>query len=303
MTIRLGISPIGWTNDAIADLGQDIALETCLSDAARAGFNGVEIGRKFPEDPAELRLAVSAHGLAPVTRWYSGYLSERDLAEEWPGAKAAAEVLIGLGCRVIVYGECGAGPEGGASAPLSRRPGTLGLATYADRLTALADRLAGIGITLVYHHHMMQPVETAAQIDALMEATGPSVRLLLDTGHLALAGDDYVPVMARWWDRIGHIHLKDVRRPVLDVLDRTASSFDDGVRLGMFTVPGGGDLDFAPVFEMVAARGYSGWIVVEAEQDPEIAAPALMARTAYDHVEALARRNDIPVERNPNHAR
>ncbi len=303
MNIKFGISPIGWTNDAIADLGQNIPLETCLSDAAAAGFAGIEIGRKFPENPTALREAVNAHGLVPVTRWYSGFLSERDVDAEWPTAKAEAEILKGLGCAVMVYGECGLGAQGGAEAPLSRRPGTLDLPTYADRLSELADRLAEIGMTLVYHHHMMHPVETAAQIDDLMSATRPSVKLLLDTGHITLAGDDYVPVMTRWWDRIGHIHLKNIRHSILDNLDRTKFSFDDGVRQGMFTVPGDGGLDFEPVFEMIASRGYEGWIVVEAEQDPEKAAPDLMALISFDHIETLARQNNIPIERNPNHDR
>ncbi|MCY4260612.1 MAG: myo-inosose-2 dehydratase [Rhodobacteraceae bacterium] len=287
MTVRLGISPIGWTNDAIADLGADIPLETCLGDAAGAGFAGVELGRQFPHAPAEVQSALAPFGLVPITAWHSGYLSERDVDAEWPAALAHAKRLKALGCNVMVYGECGAGAEGGADAPLSRRPPDLALFPYARRLSGLACRIAAIGLKLVYHHHVMHPVETASQIDALMEASDPSVQLLLDTGHLALAGDDYAAVMRRWWSRIGHIHLKDIRRATLETMDRTTTTFDDGVRLGMFTVPGDGDLDFAPVAEQIAQAGYGGWIVVEAEQDPKNAAPAVMANTAFAYITRL----------------
>ena len=301
--MKIGISPIGWTNDAIEDLGAHISFDACISGAARAGFAGMEIGRKFPADPAAIIRTMRALDLVPVSRWYSGYLTERDLETEWPQARAAAAFLSALGCRVMVYGECGCGPAGGVDAPLCKRPGSLQLAAYARKLTSLADRVAEMGITLVYHHHMMQPVETAKQIDALMEATGPSVKLLLDTGHLALAGDDYRPVLTRWRERIGHIHLKDVRGCVLESMDRRTATFNDGVHLGMFTVPGDGDIDFGPVFGHIARTGYDGWIVVEAEQDPDKAIPDIMAATAFDTLEELARLHNLSLERNPNYAR
>jgi len=296
MTVKLGISPIGWTNDAIADLGDDIPLETFLGDAAQAGFAGVELGRKFPNAPVEVQSALAPFGLAPITAWHSGYLSERDLDAEWPTALTHAKRLKALGCNVMVYGECGGGAEGGAAAPLSRRPPDLPLFPYARRLSELAGRITGLGLKFVYHHHVMHPVETASQIDVLMEASDLSVQLLLDTGHLALAGDHYAAVMQRWWSRIGHIHLKDIRRATLETMDRKTTTFDDGVRLGMFTVPGDGDLDFAPVAEQIAQAGYGGWIVVEAEQDPENAAPAAMANTAFAYITRLFDASGIELE-------
>ena len=301
--MKIGISPIGWTNDAIEDLGAHISFDSCILGAARAGFAGMEIGRKFPADPAAIIHAMRELDLVPISRWYSGYLTERDLDAEWPEARAAAEFLSKLGCRVMVYGECGFGPADGVDAPLSKRPASLRFPSYARKLTSLADRLAEMGITLVYHHHMMQPVETSEQIHALMQATGPSVKLLLDTGHLALAGDDYLTVLPRWWDRIGHIHLKDVRVSVLKLMDRRTATFNDGVRLGMFTVPGDGDIDFGPVFDRIARAGYDGWIVVEAEQDPNKANPDSMARIAFDTLEELARMHKLNPERNPHHVR
>ncbi|MES0885289.1 myo-inosose-2 dehydratase [Roseibium sp. SCP14] len=298
--IRLGISPLSWTNQAILDLGDDVSYDQCIREASAAGFTGVELGRKFPESDQEILDTLGSRGLRPVSSWYSGYLAERDVEAEWPDAMVFADRLLRLGCSVMVYGECGCGPDLGAKSPLDQRPRVdlFDLKTYAGRLTQLGKRLADRGIALVYHHHMMQPVETSAQIDELLTECGPEVGLLLDTGHLALAGEDYVPVMKRWWSRIDHIHLKDIRRQVISQLDPSRDTFNDGVRKGMFTVPGDGDLDFAPLARQIAEHGWHGWLLVEAEQDPEIAEPAAMARTAFTYLEKILTASGVSFERN-----
>ncbi|WP_299866692.1 myo-inosose-2 dehydratase [uncultured Roseobacter sp.] len=303
MTLKLGISPLSWTNEAILDLGDHIPLAQCLSEAAMAGFTGVELGRKFPALPEAILRVLTEYDLNPVSAWYSGFLTERDVVAEWPTARAHAEKLIALGCKVVVYGECGCGPLSGVSARLAERPQTnrYDHEAYAKRLDELAHRWADMGIALAYHHHMMQPVETAAQIEAVMRATSPLVGLLLDTGHLALAGDDYGLLMQRWWDRIVHIHLKDIRQNVLDRIDRSQITFNDGVRRGMFTVPGDGDLDFGPLAQQIKTQGYDGWLLVEAEQDPVKAPPAAMAQTAYATLTQIFSAQGLTFDRNPRY--
>ncbi|WP_417280754.1 TIM barrel protein [Celeribacter sp.] len=118
---------------------------------------------------------------------------------------------------------------------------------YARRLTEFAIHLRDTyGLTLAYHHHLMMVAETFAEIEALMSLTGPQVELLLDTGHAAGAGFDYVQLIERFADRIVHIHLKDVRADVMAQARANDLSFNDWVRTGMFTVPGDGCLDFPP---------------------------------------------------------
>jgi len=300
--VKLGISPLSWTNQAIMEMGDHISYETCIKEAAEAGYIGVELGRKFPEKPADILSTLAKADLYAISSWYSGYLSERSLDEEWSGAAPYADFLIELGCPVMVYGECGAGPAAGAKAKLDQRPplGNINFADYTAKLTALADRLEARGIALVYHHHMMQPIETGSEIDQLMKNTGPSVKLVLDTGHIAMSGGDYVEVMEKWWNRIGHIHLKDMRRDVFNNLDRANQSFDDAVYAGLFTVPGDGDIDFAPLIGKIASDGYDGWLVVEAEQDPKIAIPGPLAKSSFSYLETLLRHADIDFKRNVN---
>ncbi len=301
--MKLGISPLSWTNEGILELGDHISYESCIADAALAGYTGIELGRKFPQQPEAVRETLGEFGLVPVTSWYSGFLAERSVEDEWPTALHRVRHLVALECKVMVYGECAAGPAGGSAAVLAQTPplDRLELGAYARRLTEFARRTSDAGLTLVYHPHVMMPVETVDEIDRFMSAAGEPLRLLLDTGHVAMAGGDYRLVMNRWWSRISHIHLKDIRRPVLDALDPHRQTFDMAVHEGVFTVPGDGDLDYTPLIRKIADDGYEGWLVIEAEQDPLKAPPLAMARTGFRHISGLFEDHGLDFDRNPHH--
>ena len=288
--IQLGVSPLSWTNDVLTELGGDIPLETCLKDAAEVGYEGVELGRKFPRDGQKLSSILSSYGLRLVGGWHSGFLTERSVEEEWQAAADHVRLLKDCDSQVLVYGECGL--MSGASPwdePLSGRPHLKAseFSAYAGKLSEFAIRLKVTGITLAYHHHLKMLVERAAEIDAFCESTGGEVGLLLDTGHAFAAGVDYVEIIRKFGPRIVHIHLKDVRRDTLERARKSDWSFNSAVREGMFTVPGDGDIDFSEIGEFVRTSGYRGWIVVEAEQDPVKAAPKLYAEKAYRFVRKL----------------
>ena len=153
-------------------------------------------------------------------------------------------------------------------------------------MTVVADAVAGRGLDLVYHHHMGTVVETEDEIDALMAATGPSVKLLLDTGHATFAGGDPAALAKRYARRIGHLHCKDVRRDVMQRARGEDWSFLDAVVAGVFTVPGDGCIDFPAVLAQLS--DYSGWLIVEAEQDPEKAPPAIYAKMGYENLKRYA---------------
>jgi inosose dehydratase len=282
--VRLGISPLSWTNDVLKDLGDEIPLETCLRDASEIGYEGVELGRKFPKDPKVLRPKLSEYGLELAAGWYSGYLAERSVEAEWEAATDHIALLKGCGTRILVYGESGKMPgNGDLDLPLSLSPAltSIDLPAYARKMEEFTDRLKQEGLILAYHHHLMMLVERGEEISAFCEATDDSVGLMLDTGHATAAGADYAEILRRFGSRIVHIHLKDVRRNVLKRVLETDSSFNSGVREGFFTVPGDGDVDFSQLANFVKTSGYGGWVIVEAEQDPAKATPRLYAEKAY----------------------
>jgi inosose dehydratase len=291
MSVRLGISPIGWSNDDLPELGGDIPLDTCLAEASEAGFEGIELGHKFPRDPALLQSLLGDHELHLVSGWYSGRLLERSVAEELVAIEPHRAVLAAMGSAVLVYAETSGGIAGDRTRPLSRRP-SLPNGHWRDfgiHLTELADRLAERGIRLAYHHHMETVVETADEIDRLMASTGGSVGLLLDTGHLAFAGANPVDIAWRHGLRISHVHCKDVRPDVLARARAADQSFLDSVIDGVFTVPGDGAIDFVAVLGALKVANYRGRLVVEAEQDPAKAPPLVYARRGFAYLSAALR--------------
>jgi inosose dehydratase len=291
MTVRIGINPITWSNDDLPELGGETPLETCLAETRQAGYAGIELGNKFPRRAEALRPVLARHDLALVSGWYSGLLLTRSVAEEIAAIEDHLALLAVLGCNVLIFAETTGSVAGARATALSRRP-RLAEDDWKDfgaKLTALAGHVARRGVALAYHHHMGTVIETETEIDRLMATTGNSVGLLLDTGHLVYAGGDPIAVAGRHIARINHVHCKDVRRPVLERVRARDSSFLDAVLDGVFTVPGDGSIDYAPLFAVLKEARYQGWVVVEAEQDPAKARPLTYARMGYDYLHRTAK--------------
>jgi inosose dehydratase len=291
MPVRLGINPITWSNDDMPELGGATPLETCLAEARAAGFEGIELGNKFPRESARLGPILERHGLALVSGWYSARLRERSVEEEARHLEPHLTLLREMGCEVVILAETSGSVAGARDLPVARRPRLRDSewASFAAGLTELAERVERRGLRIAYHHHMGTVIETEAEVDRLMATAGRSVGLLLDTGHLAYAGADPAAVARRHIGRIVHVHCKDVRPAVLAAMRAGERSFLDAVVEGVFTVPGDGGVDFPAVLSVLKAGGYGGWLVVEAEQDPAKAHPLTYARMGHDYLSRAAR--------------
>lgn len=286
--LKLGVSPLCWTNDVLEDLGGDIPLTTCLQQAAQAGYQGIELGRKFPRNAHELSPLLGAAGLQLASGWHSGFLADRSLDDELEAVRPHAQLLQQLGANVMVYGECGQLPhDAPLDDPISLSPALsrIDLTAYCNKLNAFADvLLLDFGLKLAYHHHLMMLVEHDDEVQAFLAQTQDNVGLVLDSGHAFAAGVDMASVLEKYGHRICHIHLKDVRPHVLQRLYGEDLSFNDAVRAGLFTVPGDGGIDYAPLIRFVESSGYRGWLIVEAEQDPATAPPLATASRAFKWV-------------------
>jgi inosose dehydratase len=289
MTIRLGVNPIGWSNDDLQDIGGDISLETCLAEAREAGFEGMEKGHKLPNEGAALKAKLAEFDLVFVGGWYSTELLRRGPREEFENAAAHIAMTKGAGAGVMIAAECSNTIHGNRAAPLSTRP-TLGKEEWLEfgkRMTEFAKRVEGEGLKLCYHHHMGTVVQSETDIDAFMAATRAPVHLLLDTGHATWGGSDPATLAERYKERIGHVHCKDVREAKMREANAKDLSFLDaiiglGSEFGVYTVPGDGMIDYASVFRELV--GYSGWVVVEAEQDPKKAPSLPYAKKGVAHL-------------------
>lgn len=291
--ILYGTNPIAWSNDDDHSLGAEIALETCLAQAAEIGFDGIEKGHKFPTEPEALKKALAPHGLRFVSGWHSLHLLTRGAEEEKLAIQPHLDLLKAMGSSVCIVCECSNAVHGDAAVAVNDRPrlAESEWQGFAAALEEVARHCAGQGVTLVYHHHMGTIIETEAEIDLLMAMTGPATRLLLDTGHAFFGGGDPAALAKRHMGRVAHLHAKNVRPDIMRQVREEGLSFLEGVRRGVFTVPGDPDgaVEFEPVLKTAAEHGYSGWLVIEAEQDPAVRDPVTYQSMGLEALKRMAR--------------
>ena len=285
--VKLGIAPIAWTNDDMPDLGAENTFEQCISEMALAGFTGCEVGNKYPKDTAVLKKALDLRGMQICNAWFSTFLTTKPYEETEKGFIEHITFLKEMGAKVVGISEQGHSIQGTDKSIFDDKyvmndEEWEALCTGVNKLGKVAKDM---GITLTFHHHMGTVVQTAAEIDRLMENTDPELfNLLFDSGHLAYCGEDYMYVLKKYINRIKHVHLKDIRPDVIAEVKANGESFLQGVRKGTFTVPGDGVIDFEPIFKVLEENNYEGYVLVEAEQDPAIANPFEYAKKARAYI-------------------
>lgn len=284
--IKLGIAPIGWTNDDLPDLGAENTFEQCISEMALAGFEGCEVGNKYPKDPAVLKKALDLRGITVCNAWFSAMFTSKPYDEVISDFIEHRDFLHAVGAQVIGVAEVGNSVQGQSVSVFRNKPVFTEeqwevVIKGCNEMAALAEEK---GMKMTYHHHMGTGIQTKEEIERFMDSSNENVCLLFDTGHCFYSEGNQeagIEILKKYVKRVGHVHLKDVRPEVLEKVRKENLSFLEGVREGTFTVPGDGAINFDPIFEILEANDYEGWLVVEAEQDPAKANPfeyALKAR-------------------------
>ena len=286
--VRLGIAPIAWTNDDMPDLGKENTFEQCVSEMALAGFTGSEVGGKYPTDTAVLKKALDLRNISICNQWFSSFLISKPYEETEKEFIKATDFLKEMGAKVIGVSEQSYSIQGKMEQPVWEGKYIMNeeeRKLLADGLNKLGKIAKDKGMMLTFHHHMGTVIQTEEEIDRIMnEVDKDMVYLLFESGHCSFAGIDPVKVLSKYIDRTRHIHLKDLRSDVVAQSKKEGWSFLKGVREGTFTVPGDGDVDFAPIFDIIEKSGYEGYVVVEAEQDPAKANPLEYAMKARKYI-------------------
>ena len=289
--VKLGIAPIGWTNDDMPQLGGELTFEQMVSEAALAGFQGTEVGGKFPTDPAVLNKALDLRGIKIASQWFSSFLCSTPYEENEKAFIEQLDFLEAVGAsrinvceltRCLFAEECS---MFGDNKPIATDEEWDKLCDGLNKLGKLS--MEKYGIRTCFHHHMGTVCQTVEETTRLMENTDPKyVFLCFDTGHFTFAGEDPVKMLEKFADRVGHVHLKNMRMPLVEKARAEHWSFLDAVRAGAFTVPGDPDgcVEFDKVFDLLDKAGYSGWIMVEAEQDPAKANPFEYAKMGREYI-------------------
>lgn len=295
--IKYGTNPIAWSNDDDQTLGAHISLQDCLREAGEIGFDGIEKGHKFPVEPTALKAELEPNGLAFVSGWHSLNLLAHSVEDEKKSIQPHLDLLKAMGCDVCIVCETSNAVHGNDGVAVNDRPqiGDGDWDEFGAKVEEIASFCEAQGITLVYHHHMGTVVETAEEIDRFMAVTGPATKLLFDTGHCFFGGGDPAEVANKHMARVAHLHAKNVRSDVMEDVRSDNLSFLEGVRRGVFTVPGDdeGAIDFDPVLSIAAEHGYSGWLVIEAEQDPDVRNPFKYQSMGLKALKASAARTGL----------
>ena len=291
--MRIGVNPLSWSNDDLPTLGGNTSLEQCLREGKEVGYEGFELGNKFPREPEVLASILASHQLTLASGWFSGAIIDNSVEQEIERLKPHCELLHRCGSKVLIYCDTSDSTQNNPHVSISMRR----MLTeqqwpeFCDKLDQVASWCAQQQLPMAYHYHMGTMVQTADEVDRLM-ANSTHIGLLLDTGHAAFAGNNPLKLAQQYVRRIRHVHLKDVRMPIMQSLVNRDVSFIEAILAGVFTVPGDGDLPLAEIISILVAGGYDDWLIVEAEQDPAVAPSIPMVTSAFQFIESQLHKLD-----------
>ena len=291
MSIKLGVAPIAWSNDDMPELGGETTLEQCLHEARKAGFTGIESGGKFPKNSDELIPKLNKENLSLCSGWYGAQLLVNTAKDEFSLMKNQLKLFKDCKSPCMVFAEITNSIQGDPNTPLSKRP-KLSKDDWNKlvlRINEISKMMIDENMPLAYHHHMGTVIETEDETSRLMESTIDSVKLLIDTGHMLFAQGNSIKLINKFSEKLIHVHCKDIRKVVLEESLKNDSTFRQAFLDGAFTVPGDGCIDYKPFLKVLKDKNYSGWLVVEAEQDPSKANPFEYAKKGYNYLNKTAK--------------
>ena len=298
MSVKLGVAPIAWSNDDMPELGGETTLEQCLEEASKAGYIGIESGGKFPKKSTELIPKLEKYNLSLCSGWYGANLRKNSVNEEKQNLQQQLKLFQDCKSPCIVFAEVSGSIQGDPNRKLSSRPqmDNEEWKSFCQKISEMGKYLEDQGMPLAYHHHMGTVIETQEDTERLMESTHDSVKLTLDTGHMLFAKGDSKKIFENFSSRLHHVHCKDIRKNVLEKSLKEDLSFRGAFLEGAFTVPGDGCIDYKPLFDILKKNNYSGWLVVEAEQDPKKANPLEYAIKGYKYLTETLNKSDIKID-------
>jgi len=256
---RLAGGPISWGVCEVPGWGAELPPDRVLAEMASLGLKATEAGPDGylgSEADAVVRL-LERHGL----RLLGGFLPVvlHDPARHAESVRAAHRVgalFEAAGASFLVS----AAVTDLDWSPRIELSGTHWRA-ICDGLARLDEAAAHHGLTHVTHPHWGTLIETHDDVSRVVD--GCDVLLCLDTGHLALGGTDPRWLADEAGDRVAHVHLKDVARPVADRLRAGELTLVTAVQAGLFRPLGEGDAPVAETVRTLERAGYAGWYVLE----------------------------------------
>ena len=272
MTVRVANAPLSYGAFEMT-VGTTFPVpepDAVLDAIAGAGYAGVDLGPPgYLGEGGALRERLEARELHVVGGFVPIVFSERD-GWDFAGLHHTLDLFDAAGANGALPVLCDAGgPErianpgrGGEDASLRLDDARWG--ALVEGVERAADAARERGYEPVFHHHTSTYVEGVPEIERFLEDT--DVLLLLDSGHLAVAGGDGVTALEDWGERVGAVHVKDVRLSVLAGVKAERADTLTAWQRGLFCALGDGDVDLDGFCAALDARGYDGWVVVEQDR-------------------------------------
>jgi inosose dehydratase len=262
---------------------------TVLGEMAGLGLRATELGPPgyLPRDPAELRALLSGHGLTLI----GGFLAiglHQDTDAGLAAAEDSAALFAACGAEVLVLAAA-TGLDG-----YDERPQLTDAQwrTLIDTASRIAEISAKHGLRTVLHPHVGTHIENESEVERFL-ADSP-LQLCLDTGHLLIGGTDPVQLARRHPDRIGHLHLKDVRGELAEQIRTGKLPYAEAVGKGLYVPLGAGDVDIEALVMVLHEAGYDGWYVLEQDTALSEEGPADVPRqdtaTSLAHLDRIVSR-------------
>ncbi|WP_194814741.1 TIM barrel protein [Nocardia sp. XZ_19_385] len=280
--LRIAGAPISWGVCEVPGWGHVLDTRTVLSEMAALGLTATELGPPgyLPIDPGELRALLDEFGMRAI----GGFLAvplhyQAELALATVQRTAALYAVAGAEVLVLAAATGLAGYD--TRPPLTGREWQ----TLIDTAARARDIAAEHGLRTVLHPHVGTQIETQAEVEHFLADS--DLDLCLDTGHLLIGGTSPVRLARRHPDRIGHIHLKDVRSELADEIRGGKLEYSQAVRQGLYVPLGEGDVDIAALVRGMYETGYRGWYVIE--QDTALAPTGAADQPRRDTEQSLRR--------------
>lgn len=256
---RVASAPISWGICEVPGWGAMLPQKRVLAEMSGLGFTATELGAAgfLPEDPYELKDVLSEYGMTLIGGFTPVVVHDPSARQATiESATATAKLFQQAGATKFV------------SCPImdwdwsNPRPLTLDEQKHMTEMLGVIDDICGEhGLDQVLHPHVQTVVETKDDISRVLDSC--DVTFCLDTGHMAFGGQDPVEFAKTAMDRVGHVHLKDIRLDMVAPVLRREVSLMAATQAGVFTPLGQGDVDILGVVQTLEAAGYRGWYVIE----------------------------------------
>jgi inosose dehydratase len=284
---RVAAAPISWGVCEVPGWGHQLPAERVMAEMQRLGISATEFGPDgfLPEEPEARKTFLATYGLQAVGGFLPVLLHDPVL-DPMSIVDQFIDTCVATGAGVVVLA-ASTGVDGYDARPALDY---VQWKTMLANLDRICDRAAARGVLAVVHPHIGTMVETAEDVERVIE--GSHIGLCIDTGHLVAAGADPVAITRAHADRVGHVHLKDVDPALAERLHAGAMSFSDAVAQGLFCVLGTGSVDLTSMLRTLDDAGYDGWYVLEQDVmfkdgEPAGEGPIGNVRASLDYVKAV----------------